>query len=505
MKSQNLFFLLGGLSCLLVSCSLSQELDKIDSITSVEATGSLNANVLNETLYLKDLITSDNLDLKENPLTGDYSFGFENTSNYKVESVVFPKINTSPQSVTLPPAYTNPLIPVPVGEYILPKSTSTFTLQTPTIGTAGFPAGFKISVIKLKTGAKITLNLNNELSLGARIKVTIPKLTKNGLVYSKTFENIAAQSIANLILDDLNGYSLNTDGIMSVEVETTIKKTSIVPITGSKMTFSIEIDIADRHESVEGFFGEIILKPEPISVNVALPAGLKKITTSDMIIKETVITLTVSNNNLTVPFDLDLTGEGINLVKTTALNGIFQFKILNLNILNLAQLKLTPKVTLNKGLTSGSNKIMDTSTLTFKAKIEVPMDITAKDLIYEQEEDNSFYEAIVNESDLDLKAGKISIVGSIISEIPLGASVQVYYRNTANGADLLSLFESPIAIKLGETKIEATVTKEKLDLIKKYPFQVIKLTLNGSGKINSNQKISFKIGLAAKGTFSVKI
>jgi hypothetical protein len=505
MKSQNLFFLLGGLSCLLVSCSLSQELDKIDSITSVEATVSLNANVLNDTLYLKDLISSDNLDLKENPLTGDYSFGFENTSNYKVESVFFPKINTSPLFVTLPPEFTNPLIPVPAGEYNLPKVTSTFTLQTPSIGSAGFPADYKISVIKLKTGAKITVNLNNELSLGARIKISVPKLTKNGLAYSKTFDNIAANEISALIIDDLNGYSLNADGVMGVEIETTIKKTSIAPISGSKMSLTTTVDIADHHEFIQGFFGEIVLKPDPILVDVVLPAGLKKVTTSDMIIKEAVITLTVSKNNLTVPFDLDLTGEGIELVKTTAVNDKFQFKILNLNILNLAQLKLTPKVTLNKGLTTGNNEIMDTSTLAFKTEIEVPMDITSKDLIYEQEDDNSFYEAIVEESEFDFKDGKINIIGSIISDIPLGASLQVYYRNTAAGADLLSLFDSPIEIKSEETKINFTVTKEKLDLIKKHPFQVIKLTLNGSGKINSNQKISFKIGLAAKGTFSGKI
>lgn len=505
MKSQNLFYLLGGLSCLLVSCSLSQELDKIDSITSVQATGSINANVLNETVYLKDLISSDNLDLKVNPLTGDYSFGFENTSNYKVESVVFPKINISPLVATLPSQYANPFIPIPAGEYALPKATSAFSIETPTIGTVGFAPGYKISVIKLKTGAKITLNLNNELSLGARIKVTIPKLIKNGLAYTKTFDNIAPKSIVNLVLDDLNGYSLNADGVMSVEVETTLKKTSLDPITGSKMTFSTTIDIADRYESVEGFFGEIIVKPDPILVNVVLPDGFKKITSSDMIIKETLITLTVSKNNLTLPFDLDLSYEGVDLAKTTSANGVFQFKILNLNVLNLAQLKLIPKITLNKGLTSGINKIMDTSTLTFKAEIEVPMDITAKDLAYEQADENSFYEATVKESDFDFKEGKISLIGAIVSEIPMGASVQVYYRNTASGADLLSLLDTPIAIKLGETKLDAALTKEKLDLIKKYPFQVIKITFNGSGKINSNQKISFKIGLAAKGTFSSKI
>ena len=361
MKIQKRFYLLGSLLCffcLLFSCSLSEELDKIKGITAIQATGSFNANIVNDILFLKDLISTDNLDLKENPLTGDYSFGFENTSNYKVESVVFPKIYTSAFEVTLPSEYTNPNIPIPAGEYVLPKVTSAFTLETPTIGTAGFPSGFKISVIKLKTGAKITLNLNNELSLGARIKVTIPKLIKNGLAYSKTFENIATNSISNLILDDLNGYSLNTDGVMGVEVETTIKKTSIAPITGSKMSFSTTIDIADHHESIEGFFGELELKPDPIVVNVLLPAGFKKITTSDMIIKETLITITVSKNNLTLPFDIDMLSEGITLEKTIiATNSIFQFKIKNLNILNLAQLKLTPVVTLNKGLTSGINRL----------------------------------------------------------------------------------------------------------------------------------------------------
>jgi hypothetical protein len=201
-----------------------------------------------------------------------------------------------------------------------------------------------------------------------------------------------------------------------------------------------------------------------------------------------------------------LESEGITLEKTTITNSaIFQFKIHNLNLSNLAELKLTPIVTLNKGLTSGINKLTDISSLTFNAKLDMPMDITAKDLIYEQEGDNLFYEASIKESDIEIKDGKISLIGSINSDIPLGASVQVSYRKTANGGDLLSLFDNPVGIKLGETLFDITVTKEKFDLIKTYPFQVVKITLNGSGKINSSQKISFKIGLAAKGTITVKI
>ena len=68
MKIHSRFYLLGSLSCfffLLVSCSLSDELDKISDINTIEATGSFNANVLNETLNLSELITQDNLDLKD--------------------------------------------------------------------------------------------------------------------------------------------------------------------------------------------------------------------------------------------------------------------------------------------------------------------------------------------------------------------------------------------------------------------------------------------------------
>ena len=508
MKGHNRFYLLGSLSCFFcffVSCSLSEELDKINGITSIQASGSINANVLNDTIYLKDLITTDNLDLKENAVTGDYSFGFEKNSNYKIESVVFPKININPLFVTLPPQYMNPLIPIPIGEYVLPKVINTFNLETPTIGTSIFPNGYNITVIKLKPGAKITLNLNNEFNLGGRIKVTIPKLMKNGVAYSKIIDNIAANTISNFIIDDISGYALYNEA-MSIEFETTINKTSINPISGSKMSFSTTIDIADHYEYIEGFLGEIVLKPDPILIDVSMPAGFKKITTSDMIIKEAIITLTVSENNFILPFDLDLESDGISLEKTTITNNaIFQFKIHNLNLLNLAELKLTPTVTLNKGLTSGINKLMDISTLTFNAKVDVPMDITAKDLSYEQEGDNLFYEAGIKESDFEFKDGKICLIGSVNSDIPLGASIQVCYRSTANGNDLLSLFDNPVGIKLGETLFDVTVTKEKLDLIKTYPFQVVKITLNGSGKINSSQKISFKIGLAAKGTITVKI
>ena len=508
MKIYNRFYLLGSLSCffcLFVSCSLSEELDKINDITSIQASASFNANILNETIFLKDFITTDIFELKENTVTGDYSFGFEKNSDYKIESVVFPEININPLFLTLPPQYINPPITIPIGEYDLPKVINTFNLETPRIGTSIFPNGFNITEIKLKPGAKITLNLNNEFNLGGRIKVTIPKLIKNGVAYSKIFDNIAANTISNLIIDDISGYTLFTEA-MSIEFETTIKKTSITPISGSKMSFSTTIDIADHYEYIEGFLGEILLKPDPILIDVSIPDGFKKITTSDRIIKEAIITLTVSENNLILPFDLDLESEGITLEKTTITNSaIFQFKIHNLNLSNLAELKLKPIVTLNKGLTSGINKLTDISSLTFNAKLDVPMDITAKDLIYEQEGDNLFYEASIKESDIEIKDGKISLIGSINSDIPLGASVQVSYRKTANGGDLLSLFDNPVGIKLGETLFDITVTKEKFDLIKTYPFQVVKITLNGSGKINSSQKISFKIGLAAKGTITVKI
>lgn len=506
MKIHKRFYLLGCLKCffcLLGSCSLSEELDKIKGITAIEASGSFNANIINDVLLLKDLISTDNLDLKANAVTGDYSFGFENNSNYKIETVIFPKISINPLVVTLPASYTS--TPIPAGEYDLQKVTSSFAIETPKMGTTIFPAGANIAVIKLKSGAKITLNLNNEFNLGARIKVTIPNLTKNGLAYSKTFDNIAANTISNLIIDDISGYILSTNG-MSIEIENTIKKTSSAPITGSKMSFSTTIDIADHHESIEGFFGELELKPDPIVVNVALPAGFKKITTSDMIIKETVITITVSKNNLTLPFDIDMLSEGLTLEKTTLeANSIFQFKIKNLNILNIAQLKLTPVVTLNKGLTSAINKITDISALTFNAKIEVPMDITAKDLSYGQEGANSFYKATTKESDFEFKEGKISVIGSVNSDVPLGATVQVYYRNIANGPDSLSLFDSPIVINSGDNNFNVAVTKEKLDLIKTYPFNDIRVTLNGSGKINSGQRMIFKVGLAAKGTITVKI
>ena len=507
MKIQNRFIFLGSLSCflcLLVSCSLSEELDKINGITSIQGTVSFNANVLNETLYLKDLITTDNLDLKEGT-NGDYSFGFENSSDYKIESIIFPKINVNTLTVTLPQEIIENSSLMVVGKYYdLPAIESKFDLETPKLGNSDFPEGFSIKVIKLKQGAKILLDLDSKFNLVSKIKVTIPKLKKDGVVYTKTFDNIPANEKSNLIIDDLNGYSLFVDD-MGIKIESFVEKTSNDPISGS-MTISSTIDISDNHEFVEGFFGQNVLHPEPIAVNISLPDGLKKISTSDMIIKEITITLSVSKNSLTLPFDLDLTGgEGIKLVKQETRNNIFQFKIENLNILNLTQLKLTPTVTLNKGLTSGDNKLTDISSLTFNAKVDVPMDFKAEDLAYEQEGNNSFYETGIKESDFEFKDGKIRLIGSISSEIPLGATIQVGYRDSNNGSDLLSLFDKPIEIKSGDNTFDVSVTKEKLDLIKTYPIQVVKLTLNGSGLINSAQKISFKIGLAANGTITTKI
>ena len=513
MKIHSRFYLLGSLSCffvLLVSCSLSDELDKISDINTIEATGSFNANVLNETLNLSELITQDNLDLKEDPKTGDYSFGFENSSDYKIESVIFPQKRFNLLPVTLPPEYTNPLISVLTGDIDLPEVISSFSLETPKIGDTDFPVGFKINEIKLKTGAKISLVLKNEFNLKARITVTITNLTKNGSPYSKVFDNIRADDTSNLEINDLDGYSLYTSGEMEIKIATTIIKTSSGPITGDKMTFSTTIDIADHHESVKGFFGKIVLNPDPIAVDVKLPDGFVKNSNSDMIIKEAVITLTVDKKDLTFPIDLDLTGEGITIVKTptedlTSDTNIFEFKIKNLPILNLAQLKLTPIVTLNKDLSSGYNELKDISSLTFNAKVDIPMNIKATNLTFEQKGDNSLFEAEIKESDFEFKNGEVRLSGSINSGIPLSASVQVYYKDDTNILPILTLFDNPIEIKLGDNNFEVSVTAKKLDDIKKYPIQVIKVTLNGSGEIKSNQEIKFKIGIKAKGTITTKI
>ena len=522
MKIHSRFYLLGSLSCffvLLVSCSLSDELDKISDINTIEATGSFNANVLNETLKLSDLITQDNLDLNKDS-EGNYSFGFEKSSDYKIKSIIFPKITANTVEVKLPLEYSNPS--VPAGEYpLLPPVTSAFSIPKPTIGDTDFPEGFKINEIKLKTGAKISLILINEFNLKARITVTIPNLTIGGLPYSKVFDNIPAGVPSNLEINDLDGYSLDTSGEMGIKIATTIIKTSSGPITGDKMTISTEIDIADHHKSVEGFFGEIVLNPDPITVDVDLPDGfVKDATSSEMIIKEAKITLTVDKKDLTLPIDLELIYNGTSLQKTVVGNSL-EFTIKeNLNILQLDQLVLTPIVTLNKASSSEFNKLMDSSSLTFNAKVDIPMDITVKDLIFKQEVKNSLFEAEIKESDFEFKEGKVSLLGSVSNQIPLGAFVEVWYSDIENGNIGELLFDEAIEIKQGTGKLETVipevyervetllnieVTKEKLDRIKKYPFQVVKVKLNGDGKIKSNQEIKFKIGIKAKGTLTTKI
>ena len=521
MKIHSRFYLITSWSTffvLMASCSLSEELDKISDINSIEATGSFNANVLNETLNLSELITQDNLDLKED-LKGNYSFGFEKSSDYKIESIIFPKITANTVEVKLP-LDSNPS--VPAGEYPLePPLTSTFSIPKPTIGDTDFPEGFKINKIKLKTGAKISLILINEFNSKARITVTIPNLTIGGLPYSKVFDNIAAGVTSNLEINDLDGYLLDTSGEMGIEIATTIIKNFSGPITGDKMTISTTIDIADHHEFVEGFFGEIVLNPDPITVNVDLPDGfVKDATSSEMIIKEAKITLTVDKKDLTLPIDLDLIYNGTSLQKTVVGDSLkFTIKE-NLNILQLDQLVLTPIVTLNKASSSGFNKLMDSSSLIFNAKVDIPMDITVKDLIFKQEVKNSLFEAEIKESDFEFKEGKVSLLGSVSNQIPLGAFVEVWYSDIENGNIGELLFDEAIEIKQGTGKLETVipevyervetilnveVTKEKLDRIKKYPFQVVKVKLNGEGKIKSTQGIKFKIGIKAKGTLTTKI
>lgn len=521
MKIPNRFYSLTAVIVVfssLTSCGLSDQLDKLNSIKTVEGTASFNANLLNQTWLLKDFIPSDQLQVKEQ-VDGSYNLGFETSSNYVLDKVMFPVGQLNPTDIPLTPLnllpeYTN----TSVGSYFeMPPFNIDVQIPKPSIGDTSFSSDFKIEYIKLRTGAKVSLTLDINSNSGSFVTIEIPSLTKNGVVYKKDFGPIEGSQTTTLVMNDLDGYLLSTDPQISLVIKHKIRRISS-PIMGNiKATFSL--DIADHYENIQGFFGEMSLSVDAVEVPISISDLIKGTADSEMVIKEAVVTIGVSKSGFTIPTDLDFT-EGAqcyyindNVAKPitiTQLSGVdpdtYIVKINNLNVLNIEKIVFHPKVTLNKGLTSGNNFITDSATVNYTVNAEVPLDVKAKGLMFETEDDNPFTDVTLDDEDFQVQNGQVLVKGSVSSEIPLGAKLQVFYRNISNDNTYLSpLFEAPITITNGTTSFETIVTKAKLDVIKQYPYQVLQLTLDGSGAIKSTQKITFKVGVAARATVKAKV
>lgn len=201
------------------------------------------------------------------------------------------------------------------------------------------------------------------------------------------------------------------------------------------------------------------------------------------------------------------------IVKTiTAVNSdasnVFKFKIKDLNIIDLDSMKLAPSVTINKGLTTGSNILTDKAKINFKLNMNVPLDIKADDLSFEKAIGNKLPNKNIEDyADVEIIGGKATLIGTIASEIPMGGKVQIYFKNktTDNDENAGALFDEPFEFISGTKNFAITITKEKFDILKKYKYQIMKVTCNGDGAIRSDQTVRVRIGFSSKGTIKAKI
>lgn len=522
MKNFKRFYSLGttaiALGVLTASCGISDELDKINSIESVQAKGSLNANILDATWSLKNIIPTDELELKELP-DGTYSLGFETSSDFQIGNTEFPSIEKTTNTIPLiflnsSPEYNGK----PSGTYYdLDPLDITFEIPKPEIGNSKISDNFKIEEVVLKQGAKIILDLgfSNDCNASVKAEVTIPSLTKNNAAYTKTF--YANNGSAQFVMGDLEGYTLNTDPNIKIKVGLGVQKNNTL-VTG-EITPAFTIQIGSNTKSVKGFFGETELTSDPIETPISLPDLIKGNDDSQMTIREATIAVSVQKNGFTIPTDLDFgggnlcyyknnsQGKPINLERVvTGDPNTYKFKIKDINVMNIEKLVLNPKVTLNKGLTSGSNMITDQASINYGVNAQVPFDFKIENLVFEEEGENPFKDVSLEEEDYQIIDGRVMLKGIVNSELPIKAVLQAYYRNEKEDNTYLSpLFDTPIIINSGSNDFNVVITKEKLDIIKQFPYQAIQLRLDGTGSIKSSQKVTFKVGVAAKGTFKVKV
>lgn len=512
-------------SVLVASCTLTDELDKLSEIESVQASGTFNANVLDETWTLDTLTkqTSASKEIKKND-QGVYEMGVENKDSQPVEKFKFPSIDINSikdiplNALNYLPEYTE----TEVGKTIMaPATLVDVELSTPKTTDNSTSPDFKLNEIKLINGAQIRLNVTNYSNTESGLIIKIPSITKNGVAYSKKFEGIQSSNTPQvLLIKDLDGYILapNTENKITVSILPFIIK-PLDPVRDF-LKINMTIDIADNYSHMKGFFGELKIPMDELAFPVEMPSILGSMKNGVLTLKEALITATLDNEGFQFPIDLKL-GSSMTcyykgkdpIVKTiTAVNSdasnVFKFKIKDLNIIDLDSMKLAPSVTINKGLTTGSNILTDKAKINFKLNMNVPLDIKADDLSFEKAIGNKLPNKNIEDyADVEIIGGKATLIGTIASEIPMGGKVQIYFKNktTDNDENAGALFDEPFEFISGTKNFAITITKEKFDILKKYKYQIMKVTCNGDGAIRSDQTVRVRIGFSSKGTIKAKI
>lgn len=496
------------------SCGISDELDEINSIDSVEASGPMIGAVIEADMPLNQFMPASSITKKGGD--GVYRLSYNTSGNYNIENITLSPFNSKSTEIKLNrlnyfPSYQK----TPINTYFnAHEQTMNLDIPVLTLKKTIFPDNAKIKNLKLKAGAQINFSLDVDSNSQSIITVKIPSLVKNGIAYSKTLGPVTGTQILNYS-DDIGGYTFNLNPDITIVTQLSVYKTE-APANGSIKT-SIGFNIGQNYEAINGFFGEIELPSNQISLPISVPVNFKGSSDSEMIIKEATVTVHLKKTGFNVPIDLNFSNGGlcyyqgnstpkpINLISIPNNNpDSYTFKIKNFNVLNIEKLILNPTITLNKGITSGDNSLNDSAKISYDITVDAPLDLTAKKLIMEKIMLNNLN--LKTADNTEFVNGNIIIKGNVDSQIAFDASLQIYHRNNINeNTYLVPFFDTPIILKKGSNEFEFTISKQKYDEIKSYQYQVFQLTLDGSDIINENRKINFKATVNLNGTVKTNI
>lgn len=495
------------------SCGISDELDKINAIDSVEASGSMIGTVVEVDMPLSKFIPASSIIKKGTE--GFYSLSYNTSGNYDIENITLPALSSKPAEINLNLLnYVPDYRKTPKNTYFyIPEQTMNLDIASLILKETILPDTAEIKNLTLKTGAQINFNLDVDSNSQSIITIKIPSLVKDGIAYSKTLGPVTGTQIFNYS-DDIGGYTLSLNPNITMGVQLSVYKTAA--LANGTVKTSIGFNIGQNYEAINGFFGEIELPLNQISVPITIPSSFKGSSGSEMTIKEVTITAHLNKTGINLPVDLNFSSgslcyyRGSSTPKPITIISIpnnnpdsYTFKIKNFNVLNIDKLVLNPTVTLNKGITSGENSLKDLAKISYDVTVEAPLDITAKKLSLEKIILNKLNSKI--DDTAGFVDGNLIIKGKVDSQLAFDTSIQIYHRNNINEDDyFVPLFDAPIILKKGSSEFEFPISKQKYDEIKKYQYQVFQLTLDGSDIVNENQKIHFKAAVNLNGTVKTK-
>ena len=496
------------------SCGISDELDKINTIDSVEASGSMIGAVVEVDMPLSNFIPASSMIKKGSD--GVYSLSYNTSGNYDIENITLPAFDSKPAAINLNvlnyfPDYRK----TAKNTYFdAPEHTMNLDIASLILRETILPDNAEIKNITLKTEAQINFSLDVDSNSQSIITIKIPSLVKDGVAYSKTLGPVTGTQIFNYS-DDIGGYTLNPNPNITMRVQLSVYKTAA--LANGTVKTSIGINIGQNYEAINGFFGEIKLPSNQISLPISIPSSFKGSSDSEMTIKEVTITAHLNKTGVNLPIDLNFSSgslcyyRGSNTPKPITIISVpnnnpdsYTFKIKDFNVLNIDKLVLNPTITLNKGITSGENSLKDLAKISYDVTVDAPLDLTAKKLTLEKIILNKLNAKI--DDTAEFVNGNLIIKGKVDSQLAFDTSIQIYHRNDINETDyLVPLFDTPIVLKKGSREFEFPISKQKYNEIRKYQYQVFQMTLDGSDIVKENQKINFNAKVNLNGTVKTTI